>query len=505
MALTPKPFHGHYPLQTMRLAIRMVAYALTSLRGTVRCFEIFSEVFPREIPCYVTVQNWLLTFGLHQLLTAKEHREDWVYILDFTVELGTQKCLVVLGVTLERLRRSHYVLRHQDVTILAIVVTTQTSGTMIATILNELTEETGVPKQVLSDHGSDVKKGTELFCQEHEDTVYTYDITHKIGTLLKHLLGKHETWQEFVRRCGETKRKTAQSKAGFLTPPKPQDKARWLNLEPFVQWAEKVLAWQSRNEFDSISPAYEVTTESLEALQECGLGEYAERLRPLCTTVFPDAEAFLAAVEQTCSVHLPEPSRKLLLQHTSCGRRKFDEYFGWLNDFVEPLQEWRAILEVLQAAKDEVKHHGLSHSTAEAFRQRLTPSVQSSPTVANLIIELYTFLHEEAQPIPEGQTWLGTSDVIESIFGKYKNFSGRSSLKGIGRMILSIAVFTAEPTPEAIQEAMETLRFADVTDWLRDSIGTTLFAKRKAALGIPKEETVGRNAHKAPDNLTPYL
>lgn len=487
----------------MRLAIRMVVHALTSLRGAVRCFEIFSEVFPGEIPCYVTVQNWLLTFGLHQLLTPKERRNDWVYILDFTVELGTQKCLVVLGVTLEQLRRSGYVLRHHDVTILAIVVTTQTSGVMIATTLNKLSEETGIPKQVLSDHGPDVKKGAELFCQEHEDTVYTYDITHKTGTLLKHLLAEDETWQEFVRRCGETKRKTAQSKAGFLTPPKPQDKARWLNLDPFVQWAEKVLAWQSRNEFDSISAAYQLTTESRKALQECGLGDWAERLQPLCATVFPNADAFLAAIEETGSVHLPEPSRKLLLRHTSCGRRKFDEYFGWLNDFVEPLQQWRAILDVLQAAKDEVKHHGLSRATAEAFRQRLIPSLQSSPIVANLVMELYTFLREEAQPIPEDQTWLGTSDIIESIFGKYKNFSGRSSLKGIGRMVLSIAVFTTEPTLETIQEAMENLRFVDVTDWLRDTIGTSLFAKRKAALGTPKEETVGKNAEKVPENLTP--
>lgn len=476
----------------MRLGIEMVVHGLTSFRGAVRCFEIFSEFFPGEIPCHVTVQNWLLTFGLHQLLAPKERRHDWIYILDFTVELGVQKCLVVLGVTLEQLRRSGYLLRHHDVTTLAIVVTTKTSGAMIAATLTELTVETGVPKQVLSDHGSDVKKGAESFCQEHEGTVYTYDITHKTGTLLRHLLAEEETWQEFVRRGAETKRKTAQSKAGFLAPPKPRDKARWLNLDLFVQWAEKVIAWQSRNEFDSITAAYQLTADSLAALQACGLGDWAERLRPLCATVFADPEAFLAAVEETCSVALPEPTCKLLLQSASCGRRKFQEYFGWLNDFAEPLRQWRAILDVLQAAKDEVKHHGLSRATADAFLQRLPPCLQRSPTVADLITELYTFLCQRTQPIPEDETWLGTSDVLESIFGKYKNFSGRNSLKGIGKMILSIPVFTTKPTLEGIQKAMESHRFSDVTDWLGSTVGPSLFAKRKQALGAPKEEDAGK-------------
>ena len=485
----------------MRLGIQMVVEALTSLRGAVRCFEIFSEFFPGEIPCHVTVQNWLLTFGLHQLLAPNERRDDWIYILDFTVELGPQKCLVVLGVSLEQLRGSDFVLGHHDVTTLAIVVTTQSTGAMIAATLKELAAQTGVPKQVLSDHGSDVKKGAELFCQEHPGAAYTYDITHKTGTLLRHLLAEDETWQQFVRRCAETKRKTAQSKAGFLAPPKPRDKARWLNLDLFVEWAEKVIAWQARNEFESITPAYELNAGSLAALQARGLGDWAQRLRPLCATVFPDADALVTVVEQTCAASLPEPTRTLVLRYASCGRRQFEESFGWLKDFADPLRQWRAVLDVLQAAKDQVKHHGLSRATAHAFLQRLPPCPQRSPTIVNLITDLYTFLGEQAQPVPQDQTWLGTSDVIESIFGKYKNFSSRSSLKGIGKMILSIPVFTSKPTLEGIQQAMESLRLRDVTDWLRSTVGPSLFAKRKEALGGSQEESAGENPHRFPPKV----
>ncbi|GJD20512.1 hypothetical protein RIVM261_054680 [Rivularia sp. IAM M-261] len=49
----------------------------------------------------------------------KEYRIDWIFIIDLTVELGTQKCLVVLGVTQEYFEQSVLPskrgLLHQDV------------------------------------------------------------------------------------------------------------------------------------------------------------------------------------------------------------------------------------------------------------------------------------------------------------------------------------------------------------------------------------------------------
>ncbi len=37
------------------------------------------------------------------------------------------------------------------------------------------------------------------------------------------------------------------------------------------------------------------------------------------------------------------------------------------------------------------------------------------------------YLEEEGGKVPPGQSWLGTSDVIESLFGKYKSFLGEVS------------------------------------------------------------------------------
>jgi len=141
--------------------------------------------------------------------------------------------------------------------------------------------------------------------------------------------------------CAQTKRETAQSQAAFLAPPKPKEKSRWLNLNLFVKWAEDVLAWQSKEQFEQINSGYRLSTESFEALRADGLSRLAKVLQPMCTIVFPDAEVFIAAAQKSSRVPLAESSRKLLLRHGGCGRKISQQYFGWLNDFRDDLHRWR--------------------------------------------------------------------------------------------------------------------------------------------------------------------
>jgi hypothetical protein len=58
--------------------------------------------------------------------------------------------------------------------------------------LKKTTSKTGVSKQIISDHGSDVKSGIERFCQAFPRTTFIYDITHKAATLLKRELDSDE-------------------------------------------------------------------------------------------------------------------------------------------------------------------------------------------------------------------------------------------------------------------------------------------------------------------------
>lgn len=76
----------------------------------------------------------------------------------------------------------------------------------------------------------------------------------------------------------------------------------------------------------------------------------------------------------------------------------------------------------------------------------------------------------------------GCSDIIESIFGKYKNFSGRSPMKEIGRAALTIPVFTSNVVYNEVEATMETVSADNVRDWLKKNIVESLRAKRKKSI-----------------------
>ena len=61
-------------------------------------------------------------------------------------------------------------------------IVSQLNGEIVCQYLEELSQQIGVPKQIVSDYGNDIKKGIELFCAYRSKPIYTYDITHKTAT-----------------------------------------------------------------------------------------------------------------------------------------------------------------------------------------------------------------------------------------------------------------------------------------------------------------------------------
>ncbi|MDM8528316.1 hypothetical protein QUF58_08880, partial [Anaerolineales bacterium HSG24] len=60
--------------------------------------------------------------GLYELKQQPKYNEDWIMMLDATIELGDLKCLGILGIPMSRLSDTGYALKHLDVDVLELVV-----------------------------------------------------------------------------------------------------------------------------------------------------------------------------------------------------------------------------------------------------------------------------------------------------------------------------------------------------------------------------------------------
>lgn len=243
VALSPRVPHHQYPLGCV-FFLSFILSAALSLRGASQVLALLCAWRPDTFasPSVWTGRLWLLRVGLFKLTRPKEQAPDWVWIVDHTLQLGTTKCLLILGVRLPALPIAGACLDHADVEPLALVPVTHSDRTVVAQQLEATVKVTGVPREIISDHGSDVRGGIELFQEAHPETCAVYDVKHKTAAVLKRLLEHDATWLAFLQQVTSTRSRLQQTALAPWLPPRLCSQARYMNVDTLVRWGRAVLA-----------------------------------------------------------------------------------------------------------------------------------------------------------------------------------------------------------------------------------------------------------------------
>ncbi len=484
------PPKGHaYPLFTILLAIQGIIGALLSFRGSEKIFHQFSAIFSMRTPSFSGVRSWVFRVGLYELQRHHERRSDWIFILDLSINLGSTKCLVILGIPLARLldierqaqegTRDGLALRHGDVEVLDMHAGSSITGEVVKKRLKDVAQRVGTPMQVILDGGGDVTKGTRLFLDDHEGAIQTYDVTHKMALLLKKTLEADPQYQVFCQGCTQTAKQVQQTEMYFLIPPAQRTKSRWLNVDQYIEWAGKMLRYATRGDFSAIGSTFVLDLETKVLL--------AGRLEPETYALiyrmerreYDSEESFASALIEQIGQEEFERKGAEIFWAADAGRKRFELKFGWVEEFQEDITIYSQMVELVKAAEEQVKKEGLRQTSASDFEESIK-DLALAPEVQHLKEEIVSYLSREGEKAPEGGFLLGTTDVLESIFGKLKLFS-HGPFKEMGRMLLVIPLFTARMTSDFVNEALARISSSDVENWAREAFGQSTLSRRRAA------------------------
>lgn len=162
---------------------------------------------------------------------------------------------------------------------------------------------------------------------------------------------------------------------------------------------------------------------------------------------------------------------------------------SWINSFCKEIDTFSKIEEIL-------KNRGC---TSEDF-EILEPLLYDIEDMG-LRGDLATFLEEELEFSHDKRiSSLITSDIIESLFGKYKELAKNHSMSEINRSILSIPCICSELSIEEIEVALQNTSQKDLDAWSEKKIGETQLARR---LGLKRDaKTNDAPGHKSADIAT---
>ena len=155
--------------------------------------------------------------------------------------------------------------------------------------------------------------------------------------------------------------KIAANRVIFLAPPTQRSQCRYFNVERLTEWAINLL---------NLSP-------------------------------------------KTLMTLIPESDLSLVTD------RLIDK-LGWLIGYESELIKWSRMVLLTRSVETHLKRAGISHQSPNHFEKERV--VFSDPAVENLHQQIFHYLNIQSAKLKDGDTFLATSDVIESLFGKYKLF-----------------------------------------------------------------------------------
>ena len=176
------------------------------------------------------------------------------------------------------------------------------------------------------------------------------------------------------------------------------------------------------------------------------------------------------------------------LENDSLNLSRLQDKLGWIKQYREAIDGWQSVMNVIETVETTVRREGYHALTRSKIESTLDATPEGS-LADRLRVELLEFVDQNAGLTDEGDSLPGSSEVLESIFGKYKNLQGESGQFGVTGMVLSIGALIGRVTIATIRTALESTSAVDVKAWEKKHLGSTVGAQRVAAFGPPKNRT----------------
>jgi hypothetical protein len=422
------PVNGHgYGAALISMSLSLVLEAGVSLRAVPRVLGTVSRALGLSlaVPCWTTGRLWLLRLG-HAMLTAPRVKaDDWAWLMDHSVQIGREKCLVILGIRLIDLPERGQSLRHEDLQLIELMPRESWTRAEVDEVLEKCSRRTGiVPRVIVTDHGVDLRGGIALFQQRHPQTAEIYDAKHKAACLLKSRLENNPRWQDFQTRVGQARCAVQQTELAFATPPGPRPKSRFMNLGPQLRWAKGVLAM----------------------LRE------------------------------------PDNVKKFATS------QRLEEKLGWLKAFESDVIAWSQWQQVVDAVVAVVNCQGIYRGAAAGLAKQLSQLDALGESAVDLAKELVQFVQSQESQVRPGERFPGSTEVLESCFGKFKQLEKQHCKGGFTQLLLGFGAMLTRTTSEVVRKAMQASNTAAVRRWAAETLGTTLCAQRKLAFACATKD-----------------
>ena len=170
--------------------------------------------------------------------------------------------------------------------------------------------------------------------------------------------------------------------------------------------------------------------------------------------------------------------RVLSLLNRAPPDEKIVRRYGWLAEYADAVAGWREQHALVVTTIRRVRLHGLNAQTLGELEREWGPENTRLGTVMTRG-HLRVYVRNTVKIARPGETLAGSSEVLESAFGKLKSKTGADGTGELTGMALALGAILGRPAGEAIRAARDAVPQKKAAGMIRRLFGATVGRRRR--------------------------
>ena len=375
-----------------------------------------------KVPSWHSIRCWSCRVGIARLQEPVEKADDWIWMADHSNQIGAEKVLQILGIRASQLPQPGQTLRIQELRVLAVIPGTNWKREDVRREYGKLAKQIGAPRYLIIDGAVELRESADVLETPGKKLVILRDMKHYAANTFEKLIGKSDRFCQYLSKIGRARCAIQQTELSHFTSPAQKPKARFMNLGPTLRWGQMVL--------HHLSDCHSISRKGITA-------------------------------------------------------QRMNDKLGWVRGFRTDLACWSRCQEVMQASLKFINRQGLYRGAAAKLKERLdclaSEHSQHCELSVTMASKLIGFVKESEAELDDGErTWLSTEN-LESSFGLFKRLEGQHSKGGFTSLVAAMPMLLTDWTPELVRKSLSAISVAQMKQWLKNQLGTTLTSKRVTA------------------------
>ena len=152
---------------------------------------------------------------------------------------------------------------------------------------------------------------------------------------------------------------------------------------------------------------------------------------------------------------------------------KVKEKLGWIKEYENNINEWSNIMNIILCFEDFVRKNGF-YLNAQLELEKKLAQLCLGDREHLVINSLIHFVKNESLKAKPDERLLGSSEIIESLFGKQKQIEKQQVKSGFTGLLLTVAALVSDTTQEIVQKAMTVTKTKTIYEWYKSNIGSSV-------------------------------